>query len=120
MHKLKRLIQPFISFVIFFIVFNNSLAQFGHPVKWSNDGNSYYRTRTGSIVMISLPDAKETVIVPSEKLIPQGASSSLSIQNFSFSIDNQKILNHRRYRLRLGRSSFLYRRLIVVQPGAGT
>src|SRR5271170_3971253 len=92
MFNLKKLIQPFISAVIFLIVFNNSLAQFGHPIKWTNDGNGYYRTNAGNIVLNSLPDGKETVIVPSEKLIPQGSSSSLNIQGISFSGDNQKIL----------------------------
>ncbi len=92
MLKPKKAVLFFIFLIIFLFTVNYSHAQFGHPIKWSSDGNAYYRIHSGSIVMITLPEGKETVMAPSDKLIPQGSSSALTIQSFSFSTDNQKIL----------------------------
>ncbi|HLY70702.1 MAG TPA: DPP IV N-terminal domain-containing protein, partial [Puia sp.] len=87
----KKMIQLVIPCLFFTLSFNVSFGQFGNPIKWSSDGNGYYRIHSGNISLTSLPDNKETVLVSSDQLSPKG-SSLLSIESFSFSRDNNKIL----------------------------
>ena len=88
----KKIIQLSALIFLFSFFTNNCFAQFGNPIKWSADGNGFYRSRFGSIILTSLPDNKESTIIAAEKLTPQGSSSPLGIQSFSFSNDNQKLL----------------------------
>jgi dipeptidyl-peptidase-4 len=88
---LKKVIRLSTLIFLFSFFINICFAQFGNPIKWSADGNGYYRSRFGGIILTSLPDNKETTIITAEKLTPQG-TSALNIQNFSFSNDNQKVL----------------------------
>jgi dipeptidyl-peptidase 4 len=88
----KRKIQ-FYLFVIFLLTgFSGIYAQSANRVKWSMDGNSYYLNKADEIIEVSLPDSKETILVSKEKLIPPGQTKPISIRNFSFSQDRQKVL----------------------------
>ena len=61
-------------------------------LKWSKDGNSFYKTGVGEIIQVSLPDKKETVIVSKDQLTPAGTYKPLNIKNFAFSEDGKKLL----------------------------
>jgi len=83
-------------FFLFVIILLNvslaSYAQYPRGYEWNKEGNSYYSTNQNGIVLTSVVDNKETLILPKEKLIPSGQSNPLSIARFSFSQDEQKIL----------------------------
>src|SRR6187402_1839264 len=61
-------------------------------LKWTNEGNSFYSSKAGDIVRTDLPDNKETVIVSKDQLIPAGHGRPLTVKNFSFSDDGNKVL----------------------------
>src|ERR1700744_4162694 len=61
-------------------------------LKWSEDGNSYYETKNGNIVQVTVPDDRETVVVAQERLKPAGMAQPLSIRNFALSADRKKAL----------------------------
>jgi dipeptidyl-peptidase 4 len=61
-------------------------------LKWAKDGISYYKTEGGGIARYTLPKNTKTVLFSGEKLKPEGSSRSLTIRNFIFSADEQKVL----------------------------
>lgn len=67
-------------------------AQFRDGIEWSKDGSSYYTADQKGIVLTSVKDHNETLIVPNDKLIPSGHTTPLYIRRFYFSGDRQKIL----------------------------
>ena len=60
-------------------------------LKWTAGGNAFYRVSSGNIVRVDLT-GMETVVVPSDLLIPAGQGRALSVRNFSFSEDGMKVL----------------------------
>jgi dipeptidyl-peptidase 4 len=88
----KRRIQFHFCSILVLISCSDTYGQAGNPIKWSKEGNSYYVNKAEEIIEVSLPDSKETVLVPKEKLVPQGQTKAISIRNFSFSEDRQKLL----------------------------
>jgi len=60
-------------------------------LKWTPEGNSFYRTSSGNIVQVDMA-GRETVVVPSDLLIPAGRGRALSVRDFSFSKDGRKLL----------------------------
>lgn len=69
------------------------------PVRWQPDGSGYFALEPSAgkptamdIVRYAAATGERTVIVASEKLTPAGASSPLSIEEFDFSTDGQKLL----------------------------
>ncbi len=88
-----RLLQKiFLYTVLLVLVSTAAFCQFDEGIKWSKDGNSYFKSTGGNIVQVSLPANQETVIVPKEKLVPSGQERALAISNYFFSGDYQKIL----------------------------
>ena len=84
----RRLYLLVFSFFVAGVVF----AQPGSTLlKWTAEGNSFYKVSSGNIVRVDL-SGEETVIVPSDQLIPQGQGRPLAIRNFSFSEDGKKLL----------------------------
>ncbi len=67
-----------------------SFAQGG--LNWSMDGNAYYRTEGGEIVKYTLPGNKKTVVVKKDNLKAAGSDKALTIRNFKFSDDYNKVL----------------------------
>jgi dipeptidyl-peptidase-4 len=61
-------------------------------IKWSNDGNSYYRLEKNELTQYSLPDNKPAVIVSKQQLTPKGGTIPLQLSYYSFSADQQKVL----------------------------
>ncbi len=60
-------------------------------LKWTADGNSFYKTVNGEIVRVDMPDSKETVFITKDRLTPPG-QNPLEVANFSFSADGKKIM----------------------------
>jgi dipeptidyl-peptidase-4 len=61
-------------------------------IKWSKDGNSYYRVEKNEIVQYSLPENIGKTIVSKEQLTPKDAKAPLRLSFYAFSSDQQKIL----------------------------
>ena len=61
-------------------------------IRWSADGNSYYRIEKNELVQYTLPDNKPAVILSTQQLTPAGAASPLQFSYYSFSSDQQKVL----------------------------
>jgi len=61
-------------------------------LKWSLDGNSYYKIVDNELVTSTLPDYEIKTIISKAQLIPEGKSEPLKISHFSFSSDQQKVL----------------------------
>jgi dipeptidyl-peptidase-4 len=77
---------------------NYRIKQLG-PVQWQNDGSGYLAlepspTRRGfvDIVRYDVNTGDRTVKVSAEKLTPSGASQPLSVEEFSLTADEQKLL----------------------------
>src|ERR1700733_8975294 len=61
-------------------------------IRWSTEGNAYYKTEDHNIIQFSLPDNQQTIIVSKNMLVPEGMEKPLNIAAFSFSKDHQKLL----------------------------
>ncbi|MFN8243005.1 MAG: S9 family peptidase [Ferruginibacter sp.] len=61
-------------------------------IKWMPDGNTYTRAKDGGIVQVDPKTEQETVLVKKDQLTPSGAARALSMQSYSFSADNSKLL----------------------------
>jgi dipeptidyl-peptidase-4 len=61
-------------------------------IKWSDDGNSYYRLEKNELIQYTLPDNKPAVIISKQQLTPGGSSNPLQISYYCFSADKQKVL----------------------------
>jgi dipeptidyl-peptidase-4 len=79
-------------------LFNYRTRSLG-PVQWQNDGSGYLAlepspTKQGSvdIVRYDVNTGERTVKVSAEKLTPSGASEPLSVEEFSLTADEQKVL----------------------------
>jgi dipeptidyl-peptidase-4 len=80
----------FITAVIMFVTLAAS-SQVG-DIRWSADGNSYYRIEKNELVQYALPDNKPVVILSKQQLTPAGVESPLQFSYYSFSSDQQKVL----------------------------
>ncbi|MGH2646994.1 MAG: DPP IV N-terminal domain-containing protein, partial [Ginsengibacter sp.] len=81
-----------IAIVIFSFFCCEINAQPPHGIHWAKDGNSYYEVKDGGIVQNDPASSKSTIIISKEQLIPTGASAPLSVRNFFFSNNGNKIL----------------------------
>jgi dipeptidyl-peptidase-4 len=80
----------FISVLILFASLNAS-SQVG-DIRWSVDGNSYYRIEKNELVQYTLPENKPVVVLSKQQLTPAGSQNPLQFSYYSFSGDQQKIL----------------------------
>jgi dipeptidyl-peptidase-4 len=78
--------------VLLFISFFSFIFTVEAQVKWTNDGNSYYKLEKNRVVTYTLPNRVVKTVISKEQLTPEGKSEPLEIANFSFSLDQQKIL----------------------------
>ncbi|MBA4145082.1 MAG: S9 family peptidase, partial [Cytophaga sp.] len=74
---------------LFLVVSLFSFAQQG--IKWTKEGNSYYRTEPDGIVSYSLADNSRKTVISKADLTPAG-QNSLAIRSFTFSPDQSKVL----------------------------
>jgi dipeptidyl-peptidase 4 len=81
-----------ISIVIFSFFYCNLIAQPPHGIHWAKDGNSYYEVKNGSIIQNDPATSKSTIVLSKEQLTPSGTTNALSVRNFFFSNDGNKIL----------------------------
>jgi len=79
--------------VFLFILFVsiNGYSQ-GGGIKWSADGNSYFRIEKNEIFQNTLPGNVPRLIISNQQLTPQGSTSPLKISYYCFSNDQQKAL----------------------------
>lgn len=61
-------------------------------VKWTNEGDSYFKLENTELRTYSLPDHEEKILLSKAQLTPEGSSEPLEVIHFSFSPDQQKIL----------------------------
>jgi dipeptidyl-peptidase 4 len=75
------------------LICRGAFAQPGSDaLKWSGDGNSFYKAENGGIIRVDLPDSRETVVISKEQLTPSGGATPLEVENFSFSMDEKKVM----------------------------
>lgn len=74
------------------IVFALPAPAQGGGIKWSKEGNAYYRMEAGEIVKYTLPANTKEVVVAKEKLTPAGQSRPLPVNGYTFTADNKRLL----------------------------
>jgi len=75
------------------ILFFESIAfSQSRGIKWSKEGNSYYRVEKNEIVRYTLPENVAEVIISKAQLIPEGSKDPLKFNYYAFSQDQQKLL----------------------------
>ncbi len=77
---------------LLFVILFTSVAIFAQQFRWTPDGNSYYSMEDGGIVKYELPTLAKITLLPKEDFTPSGSDKSLSIENFSFSDDQSRLL----------------------------
>ncbi len=83
---MKRVLYILICFITTAAVFAQG------PIKWTKDGNSYYRIESGELVQYTLPANTKTVLVSKGMLTPAGADKPLGLRSYGFSADGSKML----------------------------
>ncbi len=63
-----------------------------NPINWTEDGTGFYQLADGNLVRVDPLSKKETIVVNSAQLIPQGQSDPLQFDIYSFSNDNVYLL----------------------------
>jgi dipeptidyl-peptidase 4 len=61
-------------------------------IRWSVDGNSYYKVENNELIQYVLPGNKPVVVLSKQLLIPAGSEKPLQFSYYSFSADQQKVL----------------------------
>ena len=90
LHFMKAGIQARITILCLFISSSIVCLSQG-AIKWSKDGNSYYRVEGGEITEYTLPQNVKKVIVAKSLLTPSGGKQIMP-RSFQFSDNNQKVL----------------------------
>jgi len=81
-----------VSLVLILFFSLNAISQRGGGIKWSDDGNSYYRVVKEEIVQYTLPGNEARTIISKQQLTPQGSTTPLKLSFYSFTNDQQKAL----------------------------
>ncbi len=79
----------FTQVLIIVVISQSSFAQ--RSVKWTADGNYYYKQKDGGIVKVNPLNDAETVLIKKEQLTPAGGKTLIP-QSYTFSSDNSKLL----------------------------
>ena len=79
-----------ISAVILFITLIASSQV--EDIKWSVDGDSYYRIEKNELLQYTLPDNKPVVVLSKQQLTPSGSTNPLQFSYYLLSGDQQKVL----------------------------
>jgi dipeptidyl-peptidase-4 len=61
-------------------------------IKWTDDGDSYFKLEKNQLVTYTLPNQEVKTIVSKKQLTPKGKSEPIKIAKYAFSLDQQKIL----------------------------
>jgi dipeptidyl-peptidase-4 len=84
-------LKGFILLLIIVLFYIPVFAQQG-AIKWTKEGDAYYRLEDNEIVQYTLPADSRKVLVTKQQLTPSGESAPLKLDHFSFSEDGQKML----------------------------
>ncbi len=68
------------------------LLTFSQGIRWSKDGNAYYRVESGEIAQFALPSGTKAILVSKPDLTPAGQTTPLDVRNFTFSDDQSQLL----------------------------
>lgn len=79
------------KFLCLILVFLPLLA-FSQALRWSADGNSYYKIEASELAQYSLPENKKTIVVSRADLTPKGQNKNLNLRSFLVSPDGQQVL----------------------------
>ncbi len=79
-------------FLFLLILVSSARAQQGGSLRWSTDGNSYYKIEQNEIAQYTLPANSRTVLASAKQLTPAGQSAPLKVNLFSLSADGKKML----------------------------
>ena len=85
-------IRLYFALAFIIIVFSTSAQPYKTKYKWTKDGNSYYTIDNKQIVKVTLPDQGKSIILSAAQLTPKDSSKPLSVEDFSLSEDEKKIL----------------------------
>lgn len=85
--KIKSTLILVLIIVSSFQIFSQSDA-----IKWSNDGNSYYKIQSDGIVQYTLPANNYKILFSKEQLTPVGGDKPLQVSYFNISKDENKVL----------------------------
>jgi dipeptidyl-peptidase-4 len=61
------------------------------PIKWAQDGNSYFQVEKGEVMQIMLPSNERKIFLSKTDLTPQGGNA-LPVRSFSITPDGSQIL----------------------------
>ncbi len=61
------------------------------PLKWAQDGNSYFQIEKGEVIQIMLPSNERKTLLSKSDLTPQGGNT-LAVRSFSITPDGSQIL----------------------------
>ena len=61
------------------------------PIKWAQDGNSYFQIERGEVIQIMLPSNERKTLLSKSDLTPQGGNT-LPVRSFSITPDGSQIL----------------------------
>jgi dipeptidyl-peptidase-4 len=91
-HKLKQMIMRKSILMLAFLSLISLQSLMAQAMKWNKDGNGYFTTEGGEIVLNELPSFKKTVLISKLLLKPAADTAALTIRDFSFSSDDKKVL----------------------------
>ena len=89
--KFLKHTAPLVFLLILFFHPAATFAQSG-ALRWSTDGNAYYRVEGGELVEYTLPANTKTTLISKSDLTPAGADKSLTIRQYAFSNDQTSVL----------------------------
>ena len=73
--------------LVLFIVSSFHIFSQSEAIKWSNDGNSYYKIQSDGIVQYTLPANNYKILFSKEQLTPAGSNMPLQVSYFNISDD---------------------------------
>ena len=87
----KNRLKSIVILVLIVLVSFQGFSQSG-GIKWSNDGNSYYRIESNSIVQYTLPNNTSKTLISKQQLTPSNSDKPLSVSYFTISEDEKNVL----------------------------
>ncbi len=78
-----------IIFLLGTVFFSSAYSQ---NIRWTPDGNGYYRLEGGEIVKYTLPSNTKAVIISKAQLTPTEAGKPIGVRSWQFSDDLSKVL----------------------------
>ena len=87
----KKRLKLVLVLTLFVLISFQSFSQSG-GIKWSKDGNSYYKIQNEGVVQYTLPSNTAKVLISNEQLTPTGNIKPLAVSYFNISEDEKKVL----------------------------